>query len=383
MGNTERDLLGEGLLFDPGFAGRRDHELLVGVSVLSEEWMNLVVNINTTGSETTTIGNILSTTNISGSAINMSGAVNINTGGTATTTIGNTTGVTTINVKAIIDGTSVNSGTNIFRIKQNTGSYNAVTDFLQDPFSITSPSGSATADLTMGMGVDTTLNCGYINCAMSGFGRPLVLSPRLGNVYVGEVPTGFNANTHIYTNNTYGNLVVKGNIYCNSPIIPKYGYPITAGTGSHPYTETTTISTSDKIGYCYYVPLTQINNVTFNDAQYIRQITSVPRGVYMVSWTIVLQSGASSGFQGFICTGLNFTNNSLLYGYSGFNYYQSGYSQIRGYAITTPTALTGSCTVFIHDGSNHNTIAVIVQVESSGNNQIGSIQSSMCVSRIA
>jgi hypothetical protein len=39
MGNTKCNLLGPGLFFDTGFAGRRDHELLVGVSVLSEEVM--------------------------------------------------------------------------------------------------------------------------------------------------------------------------------------------------------------------------------------------------------------------------------------------------------------------------------------------------------
>ena len=50
------------------------------------------VNINTIGTTTTTIGNILSTTNISGNTINISGDLNINTGGTGNTNIGNYTG---------------------------------------------------------------------------------------------------------------------------------------------------------------------------------------------------------------------------------------------------------------------------------------------------
>jgi hypothetical protein len=52
--------------------------------------MSGAVNINTIGTATTTIGNILSTTNISGSAINMSGSVTIGTSGSTTTLNGTT-----------------------------------------------------------------------------------------------------------------------------------------------------------------------------------------------------------------------------------------------------------------------------------------------------
>jgi hypothetical protein len=61
------------------------------------------VNINTSGSGNTTIGNILSTTNISGSSINMSGSVNINTTGSATTTIGNGT----VNINTTGNGNTI------------------------------------------------------------------------------------------------------------------------------------------------------------------------------------------------------------------------------------------------------------------------------------
>jgi len=83
-------------------------------------------------------------------------------------------------------------GTNIARIDQGDGSYNSVTDALQDPFSITSAT-SSPANLTIGMGVDTTSKVGYINVAESGSLRPLFLNCRqsapviaLGNVGIGN-----------------------------------------------------------------------------------------------------------------------------------------------------------------------------------------------------
>jgi len=83
-------------------------------------------------------------------------------------------------------------GTNIARIVQGDGSYNSVTDALQDPFSITSAT-SSPANLTIGMGVDTTSKVGYINVAESGSLRPLFLNCRqsapviaLGNVGIGN-----------------------------------------------------------------------------------------------------------------------------------------------------------------------------------------------------
>jgi len=77
------------------------------------------VNINTTGSATTTIGNILSTTNISGSAINMSGSVNINTTGSATTTIGNGT----VNINTTGNGNTIigNSTTSTYTAIESNG----------------------------------------------------------------------------------------------------------------------------------------------------------------------------------------------------------------------------------------------------------------------
>jgi hypothetical protein len=48
-------------------------------------------------------------------------------------------GISTLKTKFTVDGIAIDSGTNITKIIQNTGSYNSVTDFIQDPFSITSP----------------------------------------------------------------------------------------------------------------------------------------------------------------------------------------------------------------------------------------------------
>ena len=357
--------------------------------------INIGAGTNTAGSEMFLGSKTLSYNNIRGNIIHIAdtglsatGKVHIASGvngGNATGSeikIGDGASLTTFKGNTIVDGSTVNSGTNIFCIKQNTGSIDNATDGIRDPLTISSPSGSTTGFLSLGMGVDTTYNCAYINCAMIGQGRPLVLSPRLGNVFVGPIPAEYNANNNSYTGYTNGNLIVSGNIYCNSPIIPKYTYPITTGTGNYPFNEVTTVRENDKIGYCYYIPLTSVSPVTFNNVQTIRQVLTVPRGVYMVSYTVALNSGICTGFQGFIVTGLNFNNNTTIFP-SGYNYYQSGYSQIRGYTISAPTALTGSCPVFIHDGSNHNTIAIATTFESDGGSSTGTILTSMTVVRIA
>ena len=175
----------------------------------------VIGNTSTTAASEIKIGNSNSTTTINSNVIN----------------IGNSSGTTTLYKKAVVDGETSNSGTGIFCIKQKTGSYGNTTDSLNDPFSITSPSGNPTqTNITLGMGVDTTINAGYINCAMFGYFRPILLGPRSGNVYVGEPPVDFDPIGNSYTGGTYGNLVVSGNIYCRSPIIPKYSYPIS----SHP-----------------------------------------------------------------------------------------------------------------------------------------------------
>ena len=77
------------------------------------------VNINTSGAATTTIGNILSTTNISGSSINISGSVNINTTGSATTTIGN--GTVNINTTGNGNTTIGNATTSTYTAIESNG----------------------------------------------------------------------------------------------------------------------------------------------------------------------------------------------------------------------------------------------------------------------
>jgi hypothetical protein len=252
-----------------------------------------ITNIGTTGLSATGRVNIATGTNATGSQVNIGSdslpeniikgkSVLINSqtgwdtsigadgGGTTnirgTTNIGTSGKITTFKGNTIVDGSTVNSGTNIFCIKQNTGSIDNATDGIRDPLTISSPSGSTTAFLTLGMGVDTTYNCAYINCAMVGQGRPLVLSPRLGNVFVGSLPTGYNANNNSYTS-SYGNLIVSGNIYCGSPIIPKYSYPVGAG----------------KIGEIVEGPMTVGAISTGGNATRVFVSTS---GVWEFSWNI-------------------------------------------------------------------------------------------------
>ena len=199
--------------------------------------INIATGPNATNTEMFLGSPTLSYNNIRGNIIHIAdtglsatGKVHIASGvngGNATGSeikIGDVASLTTFKGNTIVDGSTVNSGTNIFCIKQNTGSIDNATDGIRDPLTISSPSGSTTAFLSLGMGVDTTYNCAYINCAMVGQGRPLVLSPRLGNVFVGPIPAGFDTASNSYTGYTNGNLIVSGNIYCNSPIIPKYSY---------------------------------------------------------------------------------------------------------------------------------------------------------------
>ena len=185
-------------------------------------------------------------------------------------------GTTTINTKAIVDGSPINAGTNIFCVKQYTGSYNSITDALQDPMNITSPSGSSTANVTLGMGIDTTYNCAYINCAMSGYGRPLVLCPRLGNVYVGPIPSGFDTVGQSNTGGTYSNLVVAGNTYPYSPVIPKYSYPITSPT---------------QIGWTQSVNTGFVAAFTTSSKTYACNTTLMPPGLYSIKFFVYVGNG--------------------------------------------------------------------------------------------
>ena len=111
----------------------------------------------------------------------------------------------TVSTKLTVDGSVVNSGTNILNVKQNTGNYLTQTDGTRDPFAISSLNGGS-GYLTMGMGVDTTYNAAYINCAMANANRPLILAPRFGDVYIGPVPATFNktdnrnAGSNLYLN---------------------------------------------------------------------------------------------------------------------------------------------------------------------------------------
>jgi len=122
----------------------------------------------------------------------------------STVTVG---GKSTINTMLTVDGSAVNSGTSILIVKQNTGNYLTQTDGTRDPFAISSLNGG-TGYLTMGMGVDTTYNAAYINCAMVNANRPLILAPRFGDVYIGPVPATFNktdnrnAGSQLYINSS-------------------------------------------------------------------------------------------------------------------------------------------------------------------------------------
>jgi hypothetical protein len=134
-----------------------------------------------------------------------------------------TSNVATVKTKLTVDGSGINAATNIMTIKQNTGDYNVVSDFVQDPFSITSPNSgtlsvnnSAYNNLSLGMGVDTTYNVAYINCAMGGSIRPIVIGGRgSGDTYIGYVPTDI-LKTPITTT---GNLFVKGIVTSNGAVI--------------------------------------------------------------------------------------------------------------------------------------------------------------------
>jgi len=152
------------------------------------------------------------------SPFSLYGNIRINPDGVNnSTTIGCATVPTIISTKLSVDGSAVNAGTNILTIKQNSGDYLLQTDGVKDPFSITSPnSGTLSVNnsnynsLTMGMGVDTTYNCGYINCAMSGAVRPIAIGGRNGaDTYIGYAPTNINKTE----SQSGGNLYVKGSIY--------------------------------------------------------------------------------------------------------------------------------------------------------------------------
>ena len=76
--------------------------------------------------------------------------------------------------KLHLEGSSVALGTNLCFIKTGAGSNNLSTDGISDPFSIS----SSISAVTIGMGVDTTRNTGYINCARSGYTLPIDLNYR-------------------------------------------------------------------------------------------------------------------------------------------------------------------------------------------------------------
>ena len=158
------------------------------------------------------------------SPLSLYGNIRINPDGiNNSTTIGCATVPTIINTKLTVDGSAVNSTTNIMTIKQNTGSHTVITDFKQDPFSITSPNSGTLSvnnsyydNLTLGMGVDTTYNFAYINCAMFHAIRPIVIGGREGgDTYIGYVPTDLNKTSV----NSGGNLLVKGYVFPKGDVL--------------------------------------------------------------------------------------------------------------------------------------------------------------------
>jgi hypothetical protein len=93
------------------------------------------------------------------------------------------------------------------------------TEYIQDPFSICSPSGGTNVSsnvsgaLTLGMGVDTVGRFGYINCAEFGFNRDIYLAPR-GNasVYIGNPLSQIgDLKSNLYVN---GQTTITGNTVC-------------------------------------------------------------------------------------------------------------------------------------------------------------------------
>jgi hypothetical protein len=120
--------------------------------------------------------------------------------------------------KLHITCSSTNASTNVVRIIQGYGTINSVVDYFEDPFTIAS-SVSNPANLSIGMGVDTTLRVGYINVAENGACRPLLLNGRQnnpvwinGNLCFGELSNGG------YTSRPYINITYADHWYMNMPL---------------------------------------------------------------------------------------------------------------------------------------------------------------------
>ena len=103
----------------------------------------------------------------------------------------------------------------------------------------------------------------------------------------------------------------------------------------------------------------------------------------MVSWTCSTQNSITIGISGFVVTGLNIALNSNVGTWgAGYNYYQSGYAELKG-SVANGTAICGSVCVIIGAGSSHNTIGIATVYGSTGNTGVGDVNTSMSVVRVA
>jgi len=174
-----------------------------------------------------------------------------------------------------------------------------------------------------------------------------------------------------------------GTINLNSPLTVGYEYAFTQGTGNTPYITATAVGSNTKIGYAYYTPLVTVVNAPLNGVAVARQVLTVPRGVYQVSWTFGVNNNNTVGFAGYVITGVDIPINSTSGSWgAGFNFYQTGYAETKG-SITTGSLFTGSVTVIIGGSSTHNTIGITGTFGSVAFSAVGDINSSMSVVRIA
>ena len=212
--------------------------------------MSGVININTSGTGNTTIGNILSITNISGNSINMNGSVNINTIGTSNTNIGNI-------------GTIVNISSKIINIcSENLPALGSVN-------------------------IATGLNNGAGSFAQFGHNSLSALYLRAGTMFIndnansGSICIGSSGTTFIYANVALGanaltdptaqsTNITLGTAYSlfrlYTPIIPLYGYPV--GSSSIGAIVNGTLSTGytspGGLGAIVYVSTSGVWNFSWN-----------------------------------------------------------------------------------------------------------------------
>ena len=153
-------------------------------------------NINTTGSATTSIGNINTTTNISGSTINISGILNICTSGGNTTFGNSTTGATNIlgQVNIANDGLPTSGGVNIATNGFGTSSYVTIGSATFPQIYMRSKivniannqTGSGNFVIIGTTGISNVYLKGAVNLADDGGDTTIGTGPSSGNITIGN-----------------------------------------------------------------------------------------------------------------------------------------------------------------------------------------------------